>query len=309
MHAEVPRCLGAVSGPLGGPTVVITGGIHGNEPAGLLAARVVLDELAAIRSTLRGSVVAFSGNRSALAHGVRFISRDLNRGWSAPYLEHLGGLPSTELASEDAEQRELHDAIVRLERESLRLVFFDLHTTSGRTEPFVCFSDTLENRALACALPVNVVLGLENTVDTSMLTWATSRGHVGISFEAGQHEDPAATDRHISAVWMLLVAVGVVEAERVPAGSERRSSLARTSRGSRVVEVTHRHVVGPDDAFEMLAGFEGFDWIEAGQIVACDRRGPVRAPESGLMLMPRYQADGEDGYFIAREVVCPVPRS
>ena len=307
-RAEVPRCLGAVSGPVGGPTVVITGGLHGNEPAGLLAASAVLDELSASRSKLHGSVVAFSGNRAALAHGVRFVTRDLNRGWSTPYLERLRGLPQAALASEDAEQRELHEAIMRLEDESSRLVFFDLHTTSGPTEPFVCFADTPENRALACALPVNVVLGLERTVDTSMLTWASSRGHVGISFEAGQHDDPAARDRHISAIWMLLVAVGVLAAERVPDGDGRRSSLTRASRGTRVVEVTHRHVVGPEDDFEMLSGFQGFDWIEAGQIVARDRRGPVRAPENGLMLMPRYQAEGEDGYFLAREVPCRVPR-
>jgi succinylglutamate desuccinylase len=286
--------------------VVITGGLHGNEPAGLDAARAVLAELAAIRSALCGTVIAFSGNRSALAHGVRFVARDLNRGWRNAQLDRLRRLPQNDLASEDAEQRELHEAFIRLECESSRLVFFDLHTTSGPTEPFVCISDTPENRGLACALPVNVVLGLEKTVDTSMLTWASARGHVGISFEAGQHQDPVARDRHISAVWMLLVTVGVIEAERVPDGNARRRLLERAANISRVVAVTHRHIVEPEDQFEMLEGFEGFDWIEAGQVVARDRRGPVRAPESGLMLMPRYQSEGEDGYFLAREVACPI---
>jgi len=196
---------------------------------------------------------------------------------------------------------------LRLERESSRLVVLDLHTTSGPTEPFVCFSDTPDNRALACALPVNVVLGLEKTIHASMLSWISRRGHVGLSFEAGQHEDPAACERHVSAVWMVLVAVGAVDPCRVPDADMLRAVLTRAARkGTRVVEVMHRHVVQADDGFEMLEGFEGFDRIEAGQVVARDRHGPVRAPESGLLLMPRYQPEGEDGFFIAREVACPV---
>ena len=40
--------------------------------------------------------------------------------------------------------------------------------------------------------------------------------------------------------------------------------------------------------------------VEEGQIVAHDRNGPVRAQESGLILLPLYQGKGEDGFFIAR---------
>jgi succinylglutamate desuccinylase len=300
----VPRCLGTVSGSAEGPTVIITGGIHGNEPAGVLAARAVLRDLRSIRSVLRGKVIAFSGNRCALERGVRFLSRDLNRGWVDAELERLSARSADVLATEDREQRELHEEIRALERESSRLVFLDLHTTSGPTEPFVCFSDTVENRNLACALPVNVVLGLEKSVHASMLTWASERGHVGVSFEAGQHADRAACTRHVGAVWMLLVATGVVDPASVPNESEHVAALTLPAGGSRVVEVRHRHVVEAGDDFEMLGGFEGFDPIAAGQIVACDRRGPIRAPEAGLMLMPRYQAQGEDGFFVAREIAC-----
>ncbi len=287
---------------------MITGGIHGNEPAGMLAARAVLADLAPRRSVLRGKVIAFTGNRRALEHGVRFVSRDLNRGWHEPELTRLHAAPADALTTEDHEQRELHREILALEREPARLVFLDLHTTSGPTEPFVCFSDTSANRSLACALFVNVVLGLEKVLGASMLTWASARGHVGISFEAGQHEDPRAVQRHIGAVWMLLVAVGALDAADVPAEDAQLAAI-RPTPGSRplVVEVRHRHVVAVGDEFEMLEGFAGFDPIEAGQVIARDRRGPVCMPETGLLLMPRYQGQGEDGFFVVREVACTPP--
>ncbi|MDF2694816.1 MAG: hypothetical protein K0S65_3199 [Labilithrix sp.] len=289
---------------------MITGGLHGNEPAGVRAARTILEDLASLRDVIRGTVVAFGGNLSALERGSRFVSRDLNRGWRASELERLGVMMEPELTSEDREQRELHQEIVALEREASRLVFLDLHTTSGPTEPFLCFSDSIENRSIACALPVNVVLGLERSVDASMLSWVSARGHLGVSFEAGQHAEPAAPRRHVGAAWMLLMAVGVIDAAQVPNEREHFAALTSAVRGgSRVVEVRHRHVVAANDDFEMLGGFHGFDPIEEGQVVARDRRGPIRAPESGLMLMPRYQGQGEDGYFVAREVPCPAPRT
>ncbi len=305
-RGELPRCLGIVDGRTSGPTVVIVGGLHGNEPAGLFAAWDVLDELRERSEVLRGRVVAFSGNRRALVRGVRFIARDLNRRWDAPNLERLVGSPWESLEDEDREQRELCEAFLLLERDSPVLAFLDLHTTSGRTEPFVCFEDTPDNRALAAALPVVGVMGFEKTVHASMLSWCVARGHVGLSFEAGQHEDPATRPRHVASVWTLLVAAGVIDAAHVPDLEMHRDELARAVRGPRrSVEVRYRHVVKSGDGFEMIGHFETFDRVEAGQVVARDRAGLIRTPEPGLLLMPRYQPQGEDGFFVARELVPP----
>jgi hypothetical protein len=235
--------------------------------------------------------------------GARFVSRDLNRGWDAPNLERLVDSPRATLEHEDREQRELCEAFLAIERESPRIAFFDLHTTSGATEPFICFEDTPDNRILTAALPVVGVMGLERAVHASMLSWCVARGHIGISFEAGQHEDPATRRRHVATVWTLLIALGAIDAAHVPDLEMHRQELAQAVRGPpRAVEVRYRHVVENGDEFEMIGDFASFDPIEAGQIVARDRTGVIRAPESGLMLMPRYQAQGEDGFFVAREL-------
>ncbi len=38
-----------------------------------------------------------------------------------------------------------------------------------------------------------------------------------------------------------------------------------------------------------------------GQTVAKDREGEVSSPEAGRLLLPLYQAEGEDGFFLVRE--------
>jgi succinylglutamate desuccinylase len=54
--------------------------------------------------------------------------------------------------------------------------------------------------------------------------------------------------------------------------------------------------------FEMRPGYNNFDPIVKGQELGTDFRGPVRANESGVILMPLYQKLGEDGFFIGREI-------
>jgi succinylglutamate desuccinylase len=196
----------------------------------------------------------------------------------------------------------LYDRLAELERDG-PLVIIDLHTTSGPSDPFVCFGDTLENRRLGLSLPITAILGLEEVIDGAMLGYYTDRGHTAISIETGQHRDPESVIRHEAAIWLCLSAVGAIARSDDPDYEGRRSLLAASSRGRpRVVDVRYRHVVRPEDEFVMDPGYRSFDPVASGRIVARDRRGPVRAPISGLMLMPRYQGQGEDGFFLVRRV-------
>jgi succinylglutamate desuccinylase len=48
----------------------------------------------------------------------------------------------------------------------------------------------------------------------------------------------------------------------------------------------------------MLPGFNNFDKIVKGQPLAKDKNGPIYASIDGYILMPLYQKQGEDGFFI-----------
>ncbi|HWO12520.1 MAG TPA: hypothetical protein VNN80_23650, partial [Polyangiaceae bacterium] len=240
----------------------------------------------------------------ALAAGARFVRRDLNRGWTQENLARLRRLPARELGDEDQEQLDLADALRDIERaQQGPLLVVDLHTTSAPTPPFTCFGDTLKNRRLAMALPLPATLGLEEVIEGALVGYCTERGHVGISIEAGRHADPESIEHHVAAAWLLLVAARCLPANAVPELAIHRARLERASASCpRVVEVLHRHVVRPTDNFEMLPGFTNFAPVFAGEVVAHDAHGPVRVAETGLLLMPRYQSQGEDGFFLVREV-------
>lgn len=297
---EIGRCVGGT-----GPTVVLVGALHGNEPAGRLAIQRVFERLDPAR--VRGRVVGLTGNRRAFAAQLRYLERDLNRDWTAEALASLLARESEGLEGEDLEQLELLRALrSEIDDTDGPVTFLDLHTMSGPGAPFACMADVLRNRRIAFDLPLTVVLGLEEVIEGSLLGYLCDAGHVGVAVEGGQHQDPASIDRLEAAAWMTLVSAGVVDRSDAPAMSASGQELFRSSTLEAslpsVVEIRHRHVCQDDDGFEMRPGWRSFQGLHKGEVVASDHRGEIRAPHRGLMLLPRYQGSGSDGYFIVRPV-------
>ncbi len=288
-----------------GPVVVCFGGLHGNEPMGVVALGRVLRRLSLTQPAFRGELLAVKGNLRALSQGSRYLQADLNRIWTVERVRRIrsrdGFVPA---ASEDQEQKEILEIVDEVFARSKGPIYFiDLHTTSASSGPFSVFGDTLRNRRFALRFPVPIILGLEEQIDGALLEYVNSLGAVTYGFEAGQHDSPASADRHEALVWLALQAAGCLPDASVPFLEDCRRLLAEASRDEpQVVEVRHREAVTPADDFRMLPGFANFQPIRKGQLLAHNRRGEVRAKENGLILMPLYQRLGSDGFFIAREV-------
>jgi len=127
--------IASIRGALPGPTLIILGGIHGNEPAGVLAAERVWLRMQKRRAVLRGEVVLLRGNTRALAQRVRYLNADLNRQWTAENVRAAELERGTPEVSELLEQRELLMVIRKaINRARGEIYFVDLHTTSARSE-------------------------------------------------------------------------------------------------------------------------------------------------------------------------------
>jgi succinylglutamate desuccinylase len=299
------RIVGTYRGAAAGPSVVCVGGIHGNEASGILALRRVVRILRDRRPAFRGELVGIAGNLAALEKGDRYLSEDLNRIWLEDRVAAVREQAPDSFAT--IENEEIWGLLSALEAAFARArgeaYFLDLHTSSAPGCPFVLLGDTLRNRRLAFEFPVPVILGLEETIDGVLLEFVNRQGHVTIGFEAGQHDDPSSIDHQEAAIWIALTTAGCIEADEVPeVDAARRKLVERTRNMPRVLELRYRKPVSPEDGFAMLPGFENFQPVRGGDVLARDRAGEVRVKESGLLLLPLYQGMGSDGFFIAREV-------
>lgn len=301
------RILGWIQGERPGPMFIGVGGMHGNEPAGVQALERVIDTLDSRGPSISGDFVALAGNTRALHLGQRFIHHDLNRAWTTEGLS--GGDPESgpwaaePPRAEDVERHELHQLLGRVIARARGPVYIlDIHTTSGGGGAFTTVGDSLANRSFALNIPVPLVLGLEELVHGTLVGYLSQFGYTTAVFECGQHEEAEAVRRAEAAVWIALKGAGVLPGARwkqVLHGTEYLRAECHYL--PKVLEMRYRHAIGPDDGYRTVPGFRNFQPILEGDVIGQDRGGDVRAPQSGRVLMPLYQVQGEDGFFVIRE--------
>lgn len=309
MLQTVGRIIGDRAGEAG-PTIVFVGGIHGNEPAGVIALQQVFQRLAAEAIPIRGRVLGIAGNLAALAEKKRFISRDLNRLWDNEFTrryqsrsQNAQPVSQNGYINEFREQIELFELIEPLLSQDGPVYFLDLHTTSSPSVPFIAINDQLNNRRFAIQFPVKKVLGIEEYLEGPLLSYLNDFGHVALAFEAGQHDAPESVDLHESFIYLAMLAAGVIAETNINDMEAHRCRLAAADESQRgVFEVIFRKAVTAEDRFQMNSGYQNFDTISKGEFLAEDRHGPIVAHRRGRIFMPLYQKSGEDGYFIVRSV-------
>jgi succinylglutamate desuccinylase len=300
MTTEHDRIIGEWRGEAPGPTLLVVAGLHGNEPAGIPACRRVLTRLGDGRRVFRGEIAALAGNLQALALRRRYLDEDLNRIWARARPGRTG---KPARSRESVEQAMLLEDVRRiLERRRGEVAFLDLHTTSAPGAPFSILAETPRNRWLARALPATMVLGLDARLEGTFLNFINGQGFPAVGFEGGQHEDPGAIDAHERAIWKTLAILGCISHLPDPTGPDSASLALLPPAMPRAVSIVHRHEVRPGDGFVMEPGFRNLQAVEAGQVLARDRLGEITAVCDARILMPLYQDQGNDGFFLAREV-------
>lgn len=299
---DKPRVIGRY-GSGDGPTLVLIGGVHGNEPAGLHAAQRVIEHLHRdLPGSFQGSLVALAGNLAALGAppGTRYVDRDLNRSFTPDLLAtHDPG------CAECREAREILDAVRAEQRPGRPLYVVDMHTTSAPAPPVVVIEDALPARRFGQHFGPALLLGFEEEVEGLLTDHLTrSLGCVACVIEGGQHDDPDAVDVLEAVCWVALDAAGILPIGQAPGDPKARLLEAAGERAGRVYDLRHREPI-TDPSFEMLDGMDAHTHVHGGQPVATQCGEPVASPIRGEMFLPNRQPAkrvGDDAFFIVREV-------
>lgn len=297
------RFIGKLKGSSKGPTLIFIAGIHGNEPAGVFALRDVLKKLDSIKGEFKGTLYAIGGNLNALDKGVRYHKQDLNRLWTQENIENIELQNSS---NEDLDLLELKDIYFRikeiLRKEKGPFYFFDLHTTSSQTIPFITVNDSLLNRKYTSQYPVPIILGIEEFLNGALLSYINELGYIAFGFEGGQHEDPTSIDNHIAFIYLSLVFSGSLEKNDVNFQKYYDQLFNTTEKSKGFYEIFKRYEVRPFEDFKMNPGFRNFQTIKNGEQIASSNLNPIVASHNSQIFMPLYQGKGNDGFFMIRKV-------
>lgn len=286
--------------------------MHGNEPAGIQALSILFKLLELEPESnpdfrFRGRIVGFKGNLRAIENGVRFLDRDLNRQWRPEQVKRILNTPVRQLRHEALEILELHTAVMEeiQDYQPDEVIVLDLHTTTAYGGIFSIATDDPKSVIIAVELHAPVITGLLEGIQGTTLHYFNTE-NIGIEtttvcFESGQHEETLSVNRAIAAIINCMRTVGCVRSEDVE--NRHDALLIEYARGlPKVSKLITTHSIRPGDQFRMVPDYKNFQKVKQGEILAFDRNGPIEAIEDGLILMPLYQKQGEDGFFLIRAV-------
>ena len=301
---EGKHIIGEFIGDEDGASLVVLGSIHGNEQSGVSAMKGILPALEKLRDKLNGRVYLLAGNTRAINKNVRFIDSDLNRQWTDEAVKRNS--PDAHIftnRAEDKEQAEILEILGRIFFTAKDEVYaLDLHSTSAASAPFAMIGDTLRNREFAQKFPATILLGIEEQLDSTILEYINNLGAVTLGFEAGQHTTKEAVRNQEALIWIALVNSGILPKEAIDVKKYEQTLRKAMGDELRIVEIRHRHGITKADKFKMEPDYENFQAVKRGEVLARDRYGEIKAKEKGLILMPLYQAQGSDGFFLGREI-------
>ena len=303
------RVIGEYIGSKGGPLLIILGAMHGNEPAGVKAIDLTLKmlEVEPIKNpnfNYHGTMLGLIGNLAAYKKRERFINKDLNRCWIKEDIDNLADKGT--LSAEEIEIQEVLSIIRKAiaKREPSKVIILDLHTTSSDGGIFSIVGDDEDSLTIAKEINAPVILGLLDGLRGTTLHYFKDENlnykTSAITFESGQHEDPLSVNRAIAAIITCMRTIGSVKSTDV---ENQHSELLKKYSADlpQVARLLYNHSIGKGDNFKMNKGYQNFQKVVAGEVLAKDAKGEIKCQCDGMILMPLYQEKGEDGFFIIKE--------
>ena len=298
---EAKRVIIDIKGKDPGPTLVVTAGIHGNEPSGVLAARRLRMMLENI--PIKGHLMVLGGNIDALAKGQRFSEVDLNRIWKEDRIREIERGTFSPSNQDEAEQLEIYQLIRDLlQKDDGPFFFVDLHSTSSDTIPFIVVNDSLKNRAFTEQYPLPLVLGIEEYLEGALLSYINELGYIAFGFEGGQHDDLVSVENHLSFLLLTLVYAGMISKEDFDFDRCFNALAKNTVNRQKFYEIFYQFKLKDEDQFVMTPGYVNFQHIEKGKKLATFNGKVIQADQDAMIFMPLYQDQGSEGFFAIREV-------
>tara|TARA_Y100000589_G_scaffold332017_1_gene388602 strand:+ start:1015 stop:3780 length:2766 start_codon:yes stop_codon:yes gene_type:complete len=279
-------------------TLIFITGIHGNENSGLKALENFFNIIQTSSIKIEGSVIGLIGNLAAVKKKSRYLDEDMNRVWKEK---------QSKSKTKSSEQNEMH--ILKKEIEKIiinknkkNICIIDLHNTSSPNGVFAIANNQQEVN-LAAKIGIPVITNLFTKVQGSLSSYYSKKDIMSIVFEGGAIGDPASIKNHEAGIWKILLEQKMIKLNSVPKKISNNLKIMQdfSIKKGGLFQVKYIHEINKKDDFFMIPNMKNFDKIKKHDIIGHDRKGEVKAPISGYLLMPLYQEKGKEGFYIVGE--------
>ncbi len=284
-----------------GPHLLITGGVHGNEPCGMLALEKIVALIhQGVLEQKNGTLTILPlCNPRARALNRRFVDRNLNRAlyrYDNPvhYEDHLSNILCPYLEACD--------------------ILLDIHSYTAGGPPFLLLEDgAARNLAYGRAVGPAIMLhswstsyarltgeGLPDPLRGQGTTeYARKHGALSLTLECGQHDDPASVDVAFAAALNVLAHFNLFD---IPAALREKARATLPARDP--VVLTLNQVLVKRAPGRLARDWKHLEPVKAGAVLALFDDGTQDICEKdGYFIMPKPKSEiGEEwGYVAVKE--------
>lgn len=253
-----------------GPTVLILGGVHGNEGCGVKA----IEEIKTWKIQ-KGTVMLEIGNPEAVKRNVRYTEENLNRMF----------LPEDMMTEETKQSYEYTRAQYLKTLMSQADILIDIHASNTpESIPFVIAEESA--KSIISQLPVLISCsGFDTFQPGGTDYYMNSLGKIGICIECGYTKDDRSTETAINSVKALLVAQGMIP------GNINRSPQKQLRVFQQYYTCT--------DSFILTKNCEDFEFFPVDTLIGYDGETAVYASQDSYILFARNRKKaGEEAFLL-----------
>ena len=278
MFKEIKEKIYCCESRVEGSNLLVFGGIHGDEPCGVYAIERFMQEYQLGKWQLKNGSITFAyGNLEALGVKKRYVDYNMNR---------MFGLSEVGLESVEYERVRMLETLF-----DGKDAFLDLHSASSQAPDFMMAEKIAFD--LACSLgPSFVVSGWEKFADVGGDTecFANGLGIPGMTYEAGQNDDPVALQNAYEVLLRFLSVNGVIDYNFIP-----QMPCAM---------VLSEVILKKSDADKWLVDIENFKFVPKGTAIMEVAKCPVVTQCDCYLVFPSPSERvkvGEELVFLAKK--------
>lgn len=297
---KIPRILYKQNNGSKNVLFIVIACMHGNEIAGVEAIQNVAIKLSQNTGITNGTFLALTGNKQAFKSGKRFIDTDLNRLWTDKDIKNS----NIKQTAEHLELFELNNIIQNeIKLGYKKVVLLDLHTTSANGGIFLLSPIHSRDFTILKNLYAPVIDGLVNNLTGTAIAYFNKQNCQTLAFEAGQHNSPDAIINMEAIIWLMLHSYQMLN-NSYDSIIENQKSILKTACKDlpHICTIKYRHQINDTMNFKMKIGYTNFQEIDKGEHLADENNKKVLSGFKGRILMPLYQTQGSDGFFIINEI-------
>lgn len=265
---KLPSHTNHIKGNSNGPCVVIMGGLHGNEPIGVMVIEALKKLLKPQK--IKGEIYLILGNPQAYKANKRFIDCDLNRIFHLNFGKKL----NTE------EKRALEIAPILKKANYL----LDIHSTQKPSIPFIYTAAKASHFKLAKIFATKFIVSGSKKFKNKKFTVSTDNfvdkhGGIGITYESGWNEDLTKLSETLEKTKEFLNKIKVAFINKK---NGKSSKAAKTN----FLEV-QQTLIPKSQYFKFTKDYTNFDIVKSGKTIAKEQNKSIRRPYDCYIVFPK----------------------